>query len=131
MTIFASLALPVKTKRTVLVQEAIRILSRCHESLPWSTKAAHLTNLNARMLQSGYTAPFRATDIKSALNAFNNIKERAESGVRPIHRPDEVDRVKRAEDRIWKGTTWFKAGTGSPGCQDDRQPGKPSQGQGS
>ena len=109
-TIYASSALPVKTKRTVLVQEAIRILLRCHESLSWSTKAAHLTDLSARMLQSGYTAPFRATVIKSALNAFNKIKERAESGVRLIHRPDELDRVKRAEDRIWKGTTWFRRG---------------------
>ena len=145
-TIYARSALPLRTKRTVHVQEAIRILARCHPDLLWSTKAGHLTTLSARMFQSGYSTAFRATVFRSALAAFSKIQERAASGIRPVNRPDSLDRIKRTEDKAWKGTTWFRRGGGTqppslcpdprvqtgqepPGSQDDRPPGQGPQGQ--
>ena len=109
-TIYAESALSWRTKRTVHTQEGVRILSRCHESLPWTTKAGHLTRLSARMAASGYPAQFRADVITSALKAFQKIKERADSGVRPVHRPDNLDKVRRTEDKVWKSKTWFRRG---------------------
>ena len=109
-SILASSALPYRTKRTVHTQEGVRILSRCHDQLPWETKARHLTELSARMASSGYNHGFRAAVITSAIKAFQAIQERAERGVRPVHRPDILERVKRAEDKLWKGQTWFRRG---------------------
>ena len=101
-TIYAESALSWRTKRTVHTQEGVRILSRCHESLPWTTKAGHLTRLSASMAASGYPAQFRADVITSALKAFLKIKERADSGVRPVHRPDNLDKERRTQDKVWK-----------------------------
>ena len=37
--------LPWKSKRTILVQQMIRILRNCSEDLPWETKTKHLNRM--------------------------------------------------------------------------------------
>ena len=67
-------ALPWNTKRTVLTQEALRILLNCSRELPWEIKAKHLSRFTARMQYSGYEKKFRAEVIKSALNAYQKLR---------------------------------------------------------
>ena len=59
MVINAKSALPMNTKRTVLVQEGLRILLNCSRDLPWKNKVKHLENLSLRMQYSGYPMKFR------------------------------------------------------------------------
>ena len=107
---FASSALPWSMKRTVHTQEVVRILSHCHSDLPWEEKAGYLTDFSARMLKSGYPGVYREQVIKSGLQAYRKIVERADSGVRPIHRTDNLDRVAREQARTWKRVSWYRRG---------------------
>ena len=59
------------TRRTVLTQEALRIMLNCIRKLPWERTAAHLTHFSERMQYSGYEHSFRTEVIKSALHAFS------------------------------------------------------------
>ena len=62
------LAMAWSTKRTVLTQEALRIMLNCSRELPWERTAAHLTHFSARMQYSGYEHSFRTEVIKSTLH---------------------------------------------------------------
>ena len=42
-------ALAWGVKRTVLTQEALRVLLNCSRELPWETKSSHLSYFSARM----------------------------------------------------------------------------------
>ena len=57
--VFAKSAFPWKDKRTVLTQDALRILLNCSRDIPWSIKAAHLSTFSAKMQFSGYSHGFR------------------------------------------------------------------------
>ena len=54
IVIGAKSALSMSTKRTVLVQEGLRILLNCSRDIPWKNKAKHLDYLSLRMQYSGY-----------------------------------------------------------------------------
>ena len=58
-------AAPLAQKRTVLTQEGIRRLLNCTEELPWSVKAAHLSNYMQKLRNSGYSVKFRSEILLS------------------------------------------------------------------
>jgi hypothetical protein len=103
-------ALAWGVKRTVLTQEALRVLLNCSRELPWETKSSHLSYFSARMQFSGYEHKFRSEVIRSALAAYDKLRKLETDGVRPLYRPREWNREERDKERISKKTDWYKRG---------------------
>ena len=79
-------AMAWSTKRTVLTQDALRIILNCSRELQWEIVAAHLSYYSARMQYSGYEHQFRLEVIRSALKAYENLREAERQGKRPLYR---------------------------------------------
>ena len=108
--IHASSAIPFKVKRTVLTQEMLRILLHCSNKLPWEAVLPHLNGLMRKMQYSGYDKTFRYTVAKSAINAYETIRDNETNRIRPMHRPKTWQRVERLEEKEEKKKTWYKRG---------------------
>ena len=64
-----------------------------------------------RKLQfSGYDKTFRYTVAKSAINAYEAIRDQEAQGTRPMHRPKDWRRVERMLEKEEKKKTWYKRG---------------------
>ena len=100
-------AMPRKQKRTILTQEAIRILQRNKEE---KDRKKHLQEFSKRMQFSGYRQKFRGEIIKSALTAFERMKEEERKGERPIYRERNWKRKDRKREKRRKKTEWYKKG---------------------
>ena len=103
-------ALAWKTKRTILVQETLRILRNCNKDLPWENTAKHLTIMMMRMQYSGYDQKFRYDVLTTALAAYKKIKENDEKGEAPMYRPKNWRKEERRKIKESKKTTWYKKG---------------------
>ena len=103
-------ALPWSMKRTVLMQEALRILLNCSRELPWEVKSKHLSRFTARMQFSGYEKKFRSEVIKSALNAYEKLRTAEVEGDRPLYRPKTWRATEREKERKEKKKIWYKKG---------------------
>ena len=108
--IHASSAVPFKMKQTVLTQEMLRILLHCSRDLTWETVLQHLNSFMRKMQYSGYDKAFRYTVAKSAINAYETIRDNETKGIRPMHRPKTWRRVERMMEKEKKKKTWYKAG---------------------
>ena len=102
--------LPWKSKRTILVQQAIRILRNCSEDLPWEIKKKHLNHMMKRMQYSGYNQKFRYEVLNSALHAFEEMKKKDESGEQPLYQPKHWRRKERRAAKEEKRKNWYKRG---------------------
>ena len=102
--------LPWRTKRTILVQQTVRILRNCSEELPWDMKKEHLNQMMKRMQYSGYNKQFRYEVLMSALNAFEKMKERDEKGEQPLYRAKEWRKSERRKEKEIKKKEWYKKG---------------------
>ena len=103
-------AQPIKTKRTTLTQEGIRILKNTSLELPWEVAASHLSNLSNRMKASGYSEVFRLQIIKSAVDGFNKMVEVERKGGRPLNRPRSWEEDCRQKQKHQKKRSWFSKG---------------------
>ena len=108
--VFAKSAFPWKDKRTVLTQDALRILLNCSRDIPWSIKAAHLSTFSAKMQFSGYSHGFRFHVVKSAINAYEQLREQERNNVRPLYRAREWNRKEREQQKAKKKRDWYKKG---------------------
>ena len=108
MVINANSAFPMKTKRTVLAQEGLRILLNCSRDLPWEHKIKHFNNLSLRMQYSGYNKQFRYQVINSSINAYNTLINKETAGVRPLYRNREWNKIERREMKDNKKKDWYK-----------------------
>ena len=108
--IHASSAIPFKVKRTVLTQEILRILLHCSNDLAWETVLQHLNNFMRKMQYSGYDKTFRYTVAKSAIKAYETIRDNETNGVRPMHRPKTWQRTERILEKEEKRKMWYKQG---------------------
>ena len=106
----ATSAIPMKTKRTVLTQEALRIMLHCSRFLPWETVLGHMNKLMMKIQYSGYDQKFRYEVAKSAINAFETMRRNEEMDIRPIHRPKDWHRLERIEEKERKVRSWYKTG---------------------
>ena len=79
-------AIPWRNKRTILTQEVLRILRNCSDQLPWSTICDHVSMFTARMQYSGYSEQFRAEVVRSALHAYDEMKDKDRKGEVPFYR---------------------------------------------
>ena len=107
MVINAKSALPMNTKRTVLVQEGLRILLNCSRDLPWKNKVKHLENLSLRMQYSGYPMKFRYEVIDSAYKAYKNLLGKETAGERPLYRDREWNKIERRKQKDNKKLNWY------------------------
>ncbi len=103
-------AISMRTKRTVLTQECLRIILNCSKHLEWSVTASHLSTYMARMEASGYDKAFRYQVLRSALNAYQARKEEAEEGTRPIYRKRTWNREERRKEKEEKRKKWYERG---------------------
>ena len=110
MVIHAKSAIPTRVKRTVLTQEVLRIILHCSPSLPWEVPCQHINNLMLKMQFSGYGQNFRYEVTKSAIDAYQTMKNNEENDVRPIHRPKNWQRMQRIDAKEKKEKNWYKQG---------------------
>ena len=103
-------AMAWSTKRTVLTQDALRIVLNCSRDLQWEVVAAHLSEYSARMQYSGYEHKFRLEVIKSALKAYENLIEAERQGKRPLYRHKTWNTREREQERKSKKLNWYKKG---------------------
>ena len=101
-------AMPKQTMRTVLTQEVLRVLRNCSRLLPWEIVCKHVERMSARMQFSGHDKKMRGEVIRSALNAYDIIKEKHEKGVEPMYRPKGWKKVEREKKKKEKKRTWFR-----------------------
>ena len=101
-------AMSERTKRSTLTQEAIQILRNCSPSLPWTQKAAHLSDFSLRMKISGYNERYRETIIRSAITAWEKQIEKDASGECPLYRQREWKQDERRKKKEYKKTNWFR-----------------------
>ena len=104
----AKSAFPWKDKRTVLTQDALRTLLNCSRDLPWSVKARHLSMYSARMQYSGYTHGFRFHIIRSAIQAYETLREKETNDERPLYRNREWNREERDRLKVERSETGTK-----------------------
>ena len=106
----AKSSMPMQTKRTVLTQEILRILTHCSKYLTWEKVCEHFNNFMKKLQFSGYNKNFRYDIVNSALMAFETIKQNAIVGIRPINRPKNWKREERRREREIKNKKWYEKG---------------------
>ena len=108
--IHATSAVPKKMKRTVLTQEMLRIMLHCSRFLPWEVVRTHLNKFMMKLQYSGYNQEFRHEVAKSAINAYETIRDNEELDIRPMHRPKGWRKVERLEEKERKRKKWYRQG---------------------
>ena len=79
--------MPLKMKRTALIQEALRRLLRTKRELPWDLKADILSEFSHKMLCSGYWEQFRLEVIEAAIRLYDQKCLKADQGIEPLSPP--------------------------------------------
>lgn len=108
LVIHRQAAMSIKSKRTILTQQCLRIILNCSEDLEEDIRNKHLSFFMARMQASGYDHAFRLEVLKSAKHAYEKLKERENTGG-SIHRPRTQDRTNRRKLKEEKKKNWFNA----------------------
>ena len=106
----ANSALAMSVKRTSLTQYGLRILRNTKLEVPWSEKAAMLSEFSARLRDSGYSERFRQQLIESVLGGWDKMVVEQEAGRRPINRPQDWQEKRRRQEKVKKKTNWYKTG---------------------
>ena len=75
---------PECMKRSVLTNEALRILRNCNKYLPWNETAEHLSYLMKRLQFSGYDQIFRFRVVKRALKKYDEIHRGSERTIEGV-----------------------------------------------
>jgi hypothetical protein len=108
LLMLARSAMPSRTKRASLTQEAVRILRNCSQDIPWERRAEFLSDLCLRMKMSGYFERYRQTIVQSALKAWERMLEEDRTGARPLYRDSNWLKEHRKEKGQKKKSNWYK-----------------------
>ena len=100
--------MPNKIKQNSLAQEVIRRLRNTRRSLPWSEKAAILSQFSHSLMSSGYSEKFRLKIIQAGVTGFERQCYAADNGGTPIHRPWSYNREERDRKKLMTKTSWFR-----------------------
>ena len=65
---------------------------------------------SARMQYSGYTHGFRFHIIRSAIQAYETLREKETNDERPLYRNREWNREERDRSKVDKKRNWYKTG---------------------
>ena len=101
-------AMPPNIKRNSLAQEVIRRLRNTSRDLPWSEKAAILTQFSHSMMCSGYSEKFRYDILQAGVTGFERQCERADNGGSPVHRPRSYNIEERRKKKMLTKTFWYR-----------------------
>ena len=101
-------AMPMKVKRSSLVQEGIRRLRNTKRELLWDVKSEILSEFSHKLKLSGYSAKFRQEVIQSAVRGYRQQCERADKGGTPLHRPRSYQREERRKKKLLAATSWYR-----------------------
>ena len=93
--ILSNSAMPDKVKRNCLVQECLRRLRNTSRSLDWTLKAEILSDFSNKMRVSGYCARYRLEIVQAAVRGYQLQCERADRGIKPLHRTREFESFQR------------------------------------
>ena len=108
--VHADSAIPMSSKRTIITQEVLRIILHCSNYLTWETVCGHINKFMMKMQYSGYKKEMRYHVVKSAINAYMQIREKEQLGIRPIHRPRNWRREERRKEKEQKKKDWYRTG---------------------
>ena len=100
MTIMASSALPPNVKRATMTNEVLRRLRNTKRGLPWSVFSDTISEFSNDLRNMGYTEGFRSTVVTAALTGYKRQCELADTGVRPLHRPRDYDKLNRKNKKL-------------------------------
>ena len=101
-------AMPNNIKRNSLVQEVIRILRNTRRDLPWSEKAAILSEFSHSMWCSGYTEQFSLEIIQAGVIGFERQYIAADNGGAPIHWPWSYRREEKDKKKLMTKASWYR-----------------------
>ena len=104
----AKSAMPSNIKRNSLAQEVIRRLRNTSRDLPWSEKAAILTEFSHSLMCSGYSERFRLEIIQAGVVGFERQCNVADNGGTPVHRPRSYNMEERARKKLLTKTAWYR-----------------------
>ena len=104
----ANSAMPLKDRRTVLTQDLLRVILRCSPDLPWADKKKHIEEYMLRMQFSGYDEAMRKEVLRSAIKAYENIKEKVRKKERPLYRTKEWKQKERMKEKRKRKTNWYQ-----------------------
>ena len=100
-------AMSSRCKRTILTQMCLRVLLNNSEYLKKEEKKETVEFFLMRMQASGYDERDRYEVLKSAINAYNKIKD---NSIRPKYRGKEMNTAKRRIEKCEKQRNWYKEG---------------------
>ena len=104
----ANSAMPLKMKRTALIQEGLRRLLRTRRQLPWKLKAEILSEFSHKMMLSGYWERFRLEVIEAAVRLYELKCQKADQGIEPLHRLRSFKREERRKKKLLTPYIWQK-----------------------
>ena len=82
----------------------------CSRYLPWEVVRSHLNNFMMKMQYSGYDQRFRHDVARSAINAYEKIRDNEEQDIRPMHRPKGWCKAERLEAKERRKRSWYRRG---------------------
>ena len=100
--------MPLKMKRTALIQEALRRLLRTKRELAWELKAYILSEFSHKMLCSGYWEQFRLEVIEAAIRLYDQKCLKADQGIEPLHRLHSFKREERQKKKLLAPYMWYR-----------------------
>lgn len=98
------------TKRTILSQEILRIITHCSRNLPDEIRINHINEMMKKIQNSGYNKERRYDIVNSALKAYEKLLQKEKDGERPIHRPKDWNKEQRNKEKKQKTKIWYKTG---------------------
>ena len=102
--------MPSKVKKTMMVQEVVRIRRDLRQGLPWNVTVKHLNNFCQRMKASRYDQSNRFQVLKSGVEGFEKMLEVKRGGGRPINRQRSWEEEERQKKKELQSKVWFKGG---------------------
>ena len=106
----ANATLSWKDKITIVTQQCLRILLNCSPGIETQIVINHLNFFMRRMQASGYDNKTRLQVLKSALKAYDNIKQKEQSGIRPMYRKKTWRPHERRKEKLEKKRNWYTKG---------------------
>lgn len=101
-------AMPLRSKRTVITQDILRIIMRCSPLLTWERVKVHLDEYMMRLQFSGYSEKFRVQVIRSAMTAYKKILSEVTNGKRPMYRRKQWKQNIRTKEKRERKENWYK-----------------------
>ena len=109
--ISARSAFTLKEKKNILLEEGSRRLRNCQPVLPWSKKAAYLTDLNLAMRKAGHGQDFRAMITVRTVAKYCNSLKNHRSGRKAMYRSKkEREEQRKKEGGKATAATWMRKG---------------------